>query len=146
MSAAVCHDGNDVDAQFCETCGRALARLCSSCGRELKPQSTNPQSATHNPQLEEAERCYREAIERARGMSAKAFELRATTRLGRLLQSQERGAEAHELLAPLYASFTEGFDTRDLREAKALLEEVQHARPPGPSKPAGAVPDESMAR
>jgi class 3 adenylate cyclase len=70
---------------------------------------------------DEAERCYREAIDRARDMGAKAFELRAATSLGRQLHVQRRASEARELVAPLYASFTEGLDTRDLREAKALL-------------------------
>jgi predicted ATPase len=79
-------------------------------------------------------------------MGAKAFELRAATRLGLLLQAQGRGTEARELLAPLYASFTEGFDTRDLREAKALLEELRHAAPPGPSNPAVSVLNEPMTQ
>jgi tetratricopeptide (TPR) repeat protein len=72
----------------------------------------------------EAETSYREAIALAHRMGAKLIELRATTSLGRLLQSQGRAAEARELLAPLYAWFTEGFDARDLVEAKALLAEL----------------------
>jgi class 3 adenylate cyclase/predicted ATPase len=67
---------------------------------------------------------YREAIAVAHRIGAKLLELRATTRLGHLLRSHGRAVEARELLAPLYASFTEGFDTRDLVEAKALLEEL----------------------
>ena len=57
-------------------------------------------------------------------MQAKAFELRATTSLARLLASQGRRDEARAMLAEIYHWFTEGFDTRDLIEAKTLLEEL----------------------
>jgi len=67
---------------------------------------------------------YREAIELARRMGAKTYELRATTWFAGFLHDHGRAAEARPLLAPLYASFTEGFDTRDLVEAKALLEDL----------------------
>jgi predicted ATPase len=71
----------------------------------------------------QAEACFREALEVARRQSAKSLELRAATSLARLLQRQGKRDEARDLLAPVYAWFTEGFDTRDLKEAKALLEE-----------------------
>jgi tetratricopeptide (TPR) repeat protein len=71
----------------------------------------------------QAEASYREAIALAHGMGAKLIELRVTTSLGHLLQTRG-AAEVRELLAPLYASFTEGFDTPDLVGAKALLEEL----------------------
>ena len=58
----------------------------------------------------------------ARGQEAKTFELRAATSLARLWQRQGKRAAARALLAPLYAWFTEGFATRDLRDAKALLD------------------------
>ena len=70
------------------------------------------------------EASYREAMDLARRHGAKAFELRAATSFGRWLQAQGRAVEARDLLAPIYGWFTEGFDTRDLREAKALLEEL----------------------
>ena len=54
----------------------------------------------------------------------RSFELRAATSLARLLAHQGKRAEARDLLAPLYSSFTEGFDTADLKDAKALLEEL----------------------
>ena len=54
----------------------------------------------------------------------KSWELRAATSLARLWQHQGKRAEAYELLAPIYGWFTEGFDTADLQEAKALLEEL----------------------
>jgi predicted ATPase len=72
----------------------------------------------------EAETCFHEALEVARRQSAKSWELRAATSLARLWQRQGREREARELLAPVYAWFTEGFDTQDLKDAKALLEEL----------------------
>jgi predicted ATPase len=75
------------------------------------------------PQVE-AEAWLQRALDVARRQEAKALELRATMSLSRLWQQQGKRAEAYELLAPLYGWFTEGFDTADLREAKALLEEL----------------------
>jgi predicted ATPase len=71
-----------------------------------------------------AEAAFREALEVARRQSAKSYELRAATSLARLWQRQGREGDARELLAPVYSWFTEGFDTRDLRDAKALLDEL----------------------
>ena len=71
----------------------------------------------------EAEACFDQAIEVARRLSTKSLELRAATSLARLWQGQGRSGEAQELLAPVYDWFTEGFETADLKEAKALLEE-----------------------
>jgi predicted ATPase len=72
----------------------------------------------------EAEALFRRALEIARAQEAKSFELRAATSLARLWQRQGKRAEARALLAPVYAWFTEGFDTGDLVEAKALLDEL----------------------
>jgi len=72
----------------------------------------------------EAEALFREAIETARGQQAKSWELRAATSLARLWQRQGKRREARELLAPVYGWFTEGFDTLDLIDAKALLAEL----------------------
>ena len=60
----------------------------------------------------------------ARSQSAKSWELRAATSLARLWHSQGKTTEARDLLAPVYGWFTEGFDTADLKEAKALLDEL----------------------
>jgi predicted ATPase len=67
---------------------------------------------------------FRKALDVARGQRAKFWELRAATSLSRLWQQQGRRKEAVELLAPVYDWFTEGFDIRDLKEAKALLDEL----------------------
>jgi predicted ATPase len=76
------------------------------------------------PDVAQAEACLHQALAIARRQQAKSWELRAALSLGRLWQQQGKRAEAYELLAPLYAWFTEGFDTADLQEAKALLEEL----------------------
>ena len=73
---------------------------------------------------EEAESIFRQAIEIARAQESKSLELRAATNLARLWQRQGKYPAARELLAPVYEWFTEGFDTRDLKEAKALLDEL----------------------
>ena len=73
---------------------------------------------------EEAEACFQQAIEIAQQQSAKSWELRAATSLARLWHSQGKRAAARELLAPVYNWFTEGFDTADLKDAKALLEQL----------------------
>ncbi len=77
-----------------------------------------------DPDVEVVENEYREAIDASQKCGSLTQELRAVTRLGRLLQPQGRVREAHALLAPLFAKFTEGFDTQDLQEAKTLLDEL----------------------
>ncbi|HEV8718504.1 MAG TPA: AAA family ATPase, partial [Candidatus Binatia bacterium] len=91
------------------------------------PQSTvtNPRPLTPDPQGE-AEACFRQAIAIARRQSAKSLELRAVISLSRLWQQQGKKGQARILLAEIYNWFTEGFDTKDLQEAKALLEELNH--------------------
>jgi predicted ATPase len=76
---------------------------------------------TATPQAE-AEACFQQALDVARRQEAKSLELRAAMSLSRLWQQQGKRAEARELLAPIYGWFTEGFDTADLQDAKALLE------------------------
>src|SRR5207245_3015460 len=72
----------------------------------------------------EAETWLQRALDVARRQEAKSLELRAAMSLSRLWQQQGKQAEAHTLLAPIYGWFTEGFDTADLQEAKALLQEL----------------------
>jgi len=74
---------------------------------------------------EEAEGCFQEALQVARSQGAKSLELRAAMSSSRLWQKQGKRDKARQLLAGIYDWFTEGFDTADLREAKALLEELQ---------------------
>jgi predicted ATPase len=72
----------------------------------------------------EAEACFLKAVEVARKQQAKSLELRAVTSMSRLWQRQGKKTEAHAMLAEIYHWFTEGLDTKDLQEAKALLEEL----------------------
>ena len=92
-------------------------------GKSARP---TPQVTAHGtPAEEQAEACFLEALELARRQRAKLFELRAATSLGRLWARQGRGGEARALLSDVYGWFVEGFDTPDLTEAKALLEELK---------------------
>jgi hypothetical protein len=71
-----------------------------------------------------AESCFRQALDIARAQEARWWELRTTVSLARLLTKQGRRDEARAMLAEIYGWFTEGFDTADLKDAKALLEEL----------------------
>jgi predicted ATPase len=71
-----------------------------------------------------AERAYIASLDWARTQQAKSWELRTSTSYARLMRAQGRASEAYKVLAPVYGWFTEGFATRDLKEAKALLEEL----------------------
>ena len=74
------------------------------------------------PNAAEAQSYFKRALAVARQQQAKSWELRAAMSLARLWRDQGKTVEARELLAPVYGWFTEGFDTLDLKEAKALLE------------------------
>ena len=76
------------------------------------------------PDLAKAEESFRTALAIAREQGTRGYELRAATSLAQLWREQGRRGEARDLLAPVYDSFTEGFKTQDLKEAKALLEEL----------------------
>jgi predicted ATPase len=92
------------------------AEICRLRGVLLLRQTATSQA--------EAEACFQQALVVARRQQAKSLELRAAMSLSRLWQQQGKRDEAHELLAPLYGWFTEGFDTADLQEARALLDEL----------------------
>jgi predicted ATPase len=77
------------------------------------------------PEMPQAETCFHQALDIARRQQAKSLELRAAMSLARLWQQQGKRDAARELLAPVYGWFTEGFDTADLQEAKALLAELE---------------------
>jgi predicted ATPase len=103
-----------------------------------KALQANPDQLVHRPetlrlrgklqlkqgQTEMAEADFRESIALAQKMGAKAWELRATTSLARLLNVHSRRDEARAILVEIYGWFTEGFDTADLKDAKALLDEL----------------------
>jgi predicted ATPase len=88
-------------------------------GELLLQQSSNNQA--------DVETCFQHALDIARSKQAKSFELRTATSLARLWQQQGKRQEAYDLLAPVYNWFTEGFDTADLQEAKALLDALAYA-------------------
>jgi predicted ATPase len=74
--------------------------------------------------LAQAKTSFEQALTIARQQQAKSWQLRAATSMARLLRDQGKPQQAGELLAPIYGCFTEGFDTRDLLEAKALLDKL----------------------
>jgi predicted ATPase len=73
---------------------------------------------------QKAQAYFERALDVAREQQAKSWELRAAMSMARLWRDQGKRDEARELLAPVYGWFTEGFDTRDLKEAKVLLEQL----------------------
>jgi predicted ATPase/class 3 adenylate cyclase len=113
-------------AEGLEAVTEALARVAKSAGRWWEAELHRlrgellVQPVAAPP--EEAEACFQQALDIARRQQAKSLELRAAMSLCRLWQQQGKRTEAYELLAPIYDWFTEGFDTADLQDAKALLE------------------------
>jgi adenylate cyclase len=95
-----------------------------SKGKSQKAKVTEPRPLPPDPQGE-AEACFRKAIDISRKQQAKSLELRATVSLARLWQQQGKRSEAHDLLSEIYNWFTEGFGTKDLQEAKALLDSLE---------------------
>ena len=87
----------------------------------LKGELLLQQNASSGPA---AQQCFRTAVDIARKQHAKSWELRATTSLARLLAKQDHRDEARAMLAEIYNWFTEGFDTADLKDAKALLDKL----------------------
>jgi predicted ATPase len=114
---------------------RTGERWCEAELYRLQGQLTLQQGKGHSarctvpsPQAEaEAEACFQKAIAIARTQQAKSWELRAVMSLSRLWQQQGKKNEAQQMLAEIYGWFTEGFDTKDLQEAKALLEELERS-------------------
>jgi len=101
--------------------GKTGERWCESELYRLKGALLLQQSSDNQG---EAESAFHHAFDIARNQQAKSFELRSATSLARLWQRQGKRQEAYNLLAPVYHWFTEGFDTADLKDAKALLDEL----------------------
>src|SRR5581483_3150913 len=101
--------------------GEVLVQIAAA---EETPGAGARDAATASPRWDEAERCFQKAVALARAQGAVSWELRAMTSRSRLWQRRGRAVEAHSALATILASFTEGFDTADLKEARALLDEL----------------------
>jgi hypothetical protein len=117
------------DENFCGSCGKPLsgAPPASGVDRRPRPAATPPDDTRLAAERRQLTVMFCDLVgstDLSQRLGAKMQELRAVTSLGRLLRSQSRAAEARELLAPLYAAFTEGFDTPDLKDAKTLLDEL----------------------
>jgi predicted ATPase/class 3 adenylate cyclase len=124
-------DGLIALAEALATVDRTGERQCEAELYRLKGQLTLQQFQVSGFKFQvppnsqtEAEACFHKAIEIARRQSAKSLELRAVMSLSRLWQQQGKKDEARQMLAEIYGWFTEGVDTADLKEAKALLEEL----------------------
>jgi predicted ATPase len=131
LEAKVCAQSGQVEMGL-ETIDRAQAWIERSGMRAVEAEVWRMRGelllqapgATHLASLDDAEACFQRALAIAREQQVRIFELRAALGLARLWGSQGRRDEARELLAGIYGWFTEGFDTVDLVEAKALLEEL----------------------
>jgi predicted ATPase len=105
---------------------RLKGELLLQSGIEGRESDVPAAHATPHPApIEKAAACFHQAITLARKQSAKSLELRAVMSLSRLYQQQGKQAVARQMLADIYGWFTEGFDTPDLQDAKALLEVLQ---------------------
>jgi len=117
------------EAELYRLKGMLTLQSKTSLGQSRASQDMSEVPSTQHPtpstQTEaEAEACFLKAIEIAQRQQAKSWELRATVSLARLWQQQGKKDEAHSMLSAIYGWFTEGFDAVDLKEAKALLEEL----------------------
>jgi predicted ATPase len=98
--------------------------LIQARGKSLRAGGVTPSTGLQTRGAE-AEACFQQALAIARRQQAKSWELRAALSLSRLWQQQGKRAEARQVLAEVYGWFTEGFDTADLQDAKALLEDLE---------------------
>jgi predicted ATPase len=112
------------EAELYRLKGQLTLQQFQVSGSKFQVQNS-PASGVRGPESE-AEECFWKAVEIARRQQAKSLELRAVMSLSRLWQQQGKKEEARQLLADIYGWFTEGFDTKDLQEAQALLEELSH--------------------
>ena len=114
-------EGLDALAEALSVMANAEAHFCAAELRRLKGVLSLHQAV---PNQAQAETCFHDALDVARRQQAKSWELRAATSLAGLWQAQGKDQDAYDLLAPVYAWFTEGFDTADLKDAKTLLDEL----------------------
>jgi predicted ATPase len=112
----------------CRCIGEAIAAVESTkerwCEAEVHRTAGEIALLSTEPDATKAEACFARALSIARKQHAKSWELRAATSLARLWRDQGKRRQARDLLAPVYGWFTEGFDTLDLKEAKALLDDL----------------------
>ena len=141
MHCSSCGFENPEGLRFCNECGTSLKARCARCGFENLPRAKFCGECgmllTRQSEVEDSPGSRLQALtsqpisytpphlaERIRAEQAKSLELRAVISLSRLWQSQGKKDEARKRLAEIYDWFTEGFDTKDLQEAKALLKEL----------------------
>jgi predicted ATPase len=98
--------------------------LLQPISRHAEPADRLSHATDPTQQAADAEACFHQALAVARRQQARSLELRATSSLARLWQRQGKQAAARQVLAEVYRGFTEGFDTADLQEARALLDEL----------------------
>ena len=125
LASAYANTGQFVDAWRC--IGEAMTAIKTTGERWFEAEVNRIAGEIafkSSPDAAEAEEYFERALAVARAQQAKSWELRAAMSMARLWRDQGKRDEARELLAPVYGWFTEGFDTRDLKEAKALLEEL----------------------
>ena len=100
--------------------------LLMQCAGRVLSRAAAGRKATERKSTDfiQVERCFHQSIQIARQQKAKSLELRVSTSMARLYRDQGRHKEASDLLSAIYETFTEGFGTLDLREAKALLDDL----------------------
>jgi predicted ATPase len=99
--------------------------LLQSRAQQPDAGAVMPHATSHQPSAETAAACFHQALTIARRQQARSWELRAAMSLSRLWQQQGKHTAAQHLLAEVYNWFTEGFDTPDLRQARALLDALR---------------------
>ena len=126
LAFALAQLGKSDEAWHCISEALALIEESNLGGTEAEIHRTAGEIAlkSREPDAAKAEAYFEHALAVARRQQAKSWELRAAMSLARLWRDQGKVQQARELLAPVYGWFTEGFDTRDLKEAKALLDEL----------------------
>jgi len=124
LAAADEHENRPYEAEMHRVKGELLLKQDQFDMRTSQTRLLGSTSFRLAPNTAEAQNCFQRAIEIARKQSARSLELRATMSLARLLAKQGRRDEARAMLADIYNWFTEGFDTADLRDAKALLDHL----------------------